>query len=309
VCAGNARAVMTLGAGEIRNRLKEEFAAPVPAALAIADYEMRECGACGLVFADPMRPGDAAFYTWITSFPEYDATSRWEWRTMRRLLEAHGRARILDVGCGDGTFLASMVDLPGVELLGIDLNEPSVERACAKGINARRASLEDLAKEEARFDVVTMTHVLEHVADPLGVVEGAKRLLAPGGEIVVSVPYSPTSREYVRPDIMNLPPHHLTRWNMRALKKLAQRAGLALSYDMRKPKPLWKRATQHATESINGTSEIGGFRRAALLVSHPAAVAEGLRAHRAREKVDGRRAADEILVRLMLPERLAKSPA
>jgi SAM-dependent methyltransferase len=292
---------MPLAAAKIRARLDEALPSPVPAALPISDYEMRECGKCGLVFADPMQPGDAVYYEWVTSFPEYHAEARWEWRATRRLLETRGCARILDIGCGDGKFLASVMDLPGIEVLGIDLSAPSVERARAKGINARRATLEDLAKEDGRFDVITMTHVLEHVADPLGVIEGAKRLLDTGGEIVISVPYSPTSREYVKPDIMNLPPHHLTRWNMRPLQALAARSGLALNFEMRKPKPLWKRTTQYAAEKVTGRADMRGPRKLAILFSHPGAVTEGLRVHRAREKVGGRRAADEILVRLKLP--------
>jgi SAM-dependent methyltransferase len=291
---------MLLAAADIRARLDGELPTPVPAALAIADYEMRECGKCGLVFADPMQPGDAAYYEWVTSFPEYHAEARWEWRAMRRVLETRGHARILDIGCGDGKFLASVTDLPGLEALGIDLSAPSVERAREKGINARCATLEDLAKDDMRFDVITMTHVLEHVADPLGVIENAKGLLDKGGEVVISVPYSPTSREYVKPDIMNLPPHHLTRWNMKALEALAARSGLHLSYEMRKPKPLWKRSAQYAVEKITGRSDVRGLGKLAILVSHPDALAEGLRVHRSRKKVGGRRAADEILVRLKL---------
>lgn len=292
---------MALGAAEIRKRLTQEMCAPPPASLMIADYEMRECADCGLVFADRMQPGDAAYYEWVTGFPAYHAGARWEWRAMRRLVEARAQpTHLLDIGCGDGAFLASLSDLPGVELSGIDLSATSIVRARAKGLNARRAALGDLVNEDARFDIVSMSHVLEHVANPLGVIESAKRLLKEGGEIVLSVPYSPTSREYVKPDIMNLPPHHLTRWNLRSLTMLADRAGLKLRYEMRKPKSLWKRAAQHAVERVTGHSDVKGMRKAAVLASHPGALAEGFRVHRAREKVDGRRAADEILVRLSL---------
>jgi len=87
---------------------------------------------------------------------------------------------------------------------------------------------------------------------------------------------------------------------MRSLKMLAERSGLKLRYEMRKPKSLWKRATQHAAERTAGRADVKGVHKAAILASNPGAVAEGFRVHRAREKVDGRRAADEILVRLSL---------
>src|SRR5258706_6276211 len=203
VCAGEARAVMAIGANEIGTRLAQEMPAPVPEALAIADYEMRECASCGLVFADPMQSGDAPYYEWVTGFPQYHASARWEWRAMRRLLKGRGHARILDIGCGDGTFLAFVADLPGIEVLGIDLSAANVERARARGVNARHASLEDLGKKGTRFDVVSMSHVLEHVADPLLVIESAKQLLNMVGQVVTSGTFSSSSRERPKPDIMN----------------------------------------------------------------------------------------------------------
>ena len=302
VCEGQARAVMTLRAGEIRACLAEAMGAAVPDNLVIADYEMRQCQACSLVFADPMLPGDFAFYQWVTGFPHYHADARWEWGAMRRLLAARaGPGRLLDVGCGDGKFLASLKPLKSLEASGIDLSETNVARAKARLVNARRATLEELGREGARFDVVTLTHVLEHFADPIKVIGLGKSLLNPGGEILLSVPYSPTSGEALKPDIMNLPPHHLTRWNMASLERLAGLAGLELSYEMRKPKPVLKRAVRHMLAGVPGGADKRGFwRGAAFVASHPRALASAIALYRGREKIGGRRAADEILVRLAL---------
>ncbi len=299
VCGGNAPVSALLPAGDIAARLKDELGAAVPESMTIADYAMRQCSACGLVFADPMLAGDASYYRWVTAFPHYHAEDRWEWGVVRRVLAERGKTRLLELGCGEGRFLASLASFADVEAEGIDLSEGDVAAALARGVKARCLSLQDAILEPARFDVIFMSHVLEHVEDPLGIVAGCKRLLTPGGEIVFSVPYSPTSREYRELDIMNLPPHHLTRWNMNSLKRLAEIASLQLGYEMRKPKSLLKRTLRHTVESVTGKpTRTGTLRTLAILVSHPGVFSDALKLHRSREKVGGRRAADEILVRL-----------
>lgn len=299
VCAGEAQVTLRLDAGDIRARLMRELCTPVPPDLVIGDYEMRRCGACSLVFADPMRAGDSAFYRWVTGFPHYHADDRWEWGAVRRLLAARGTTRLLELGCGEGIFLASLGGLKNVRAEGIDLSESSAAAARARGLNVRCISLEEVLRENRRFDVIFMSHVLEHVEDPLKIVMSCKALLEPGGEIVFSVPYSPTSREYRELDIMNLPPHHLTRWNMASLTRLAEVAGLKLSYDMRRPKPVLKRAIRHTVESVSGAlGDAGLAATLRILLGHPRAFMAAVKLFLSREKVGGRRAADEILVRL-----------
>jgi len=298
VCAGSSRLHATYCAERIRLLLAEDFGEAPPACVSLADYEMLECERCTLVFADPMRPGDVPFYEWVSSFPAYHAESRWEWGAMHHMLEQRKSVQLLELGCGDGRFLASLADLKHVEATGIDVSDASIARARALGLKARLAAINDIFGSNERFDMIVMTHVLEHVESPLFVIESCKRLLHHGGEIMFSVPYSPTSREYLRSDIMNLPPHHLTRWNMASLRCLAEVSKLKFSYGMRKPKPLLNRAVRHTIEAIGGREKAGHLQRLAIVLSHPGLFLRAVRLHGAREKVDGRRAADEILVRL-----------
>jgi SAM-dependent methyltransferase len=277
----------------------EGFGETPPSCLALTDYEMRECECCTLVFADPMRPGDIPFYEWVSRFPAYHADARWEWAAMRRLLEQQQKSvHLLELGCGDGRFLASLADLKHVEAMGVDLSDVNIARARAFGLKARLATINDVFGSNERFDMIVMTHVLEHVESPLFVIENCKRMLHSGGEIMFSVPYSPTSREYHHFDVMNLPPHHLTRWNMESLRRLAEISKLKFSYGMRKPKPLLNRAVRHTLDASNARDADGHLRRLAVILSNPGIFIEALRLQGAREKIDGRRAADEILVRL-----------
>lgn len=224
VCGAESQKVMDLSGAAIRAQVSGLFGTSVPDEVQIADYTMRECQSCALVFADPMQSGDSAYYGWITAQAKYHAGKRWEWSVLRADFAGAGRAlKVLEVGCGDGKLMAFLGDLDNVTMVGVDVSAPSVEKACSAGFDVRLAAFEDidsvLSKDET-FDAVILSHVLEHVGDPLGVMRQARARLSAGGSLYAAVPYSPMSRELAGWDIQNLPPHHLTRWNQASLAAL-----------------------------------------------------------------------------------------
>jgi len=112
-----------------------------------------------------------------------------------RLAAGFRGRRLLDYGCGDGTFLAMACNGPvaPAESVGAEISDALVND-CRTRLGGRAGlsfvTVADLAGpgSEGRFDVLFCMEVLEHVVDRQPVFDLWDRLLPPGGEIVVSVP-------------------------------------------------------------------------------------------------------------------------
>ena len=110
----------------------------------------------------------------------------------RHILSLLGPAksrRMLEAGCGIGTFLADARDA-GWRVSGLEIN-PEFPEFCRKelGIEDVKVGLiSDPPFADASFDVVAMLDVLEHMYDPVQAVKQCARLLKPGGVLVVKSP-------------------------------------------------------------------------------------------------------------------------
>lgn len=106
------------------------------------------------------------------------------WR-IYRLAQYVRKGRALDIGCGSGRFLRALQN-SGWEVAGVELNDDTATAARTVHGLVVATSLEDLADQS--FDLITITHVLEHVRDPCQMLADCVRLLKPGGVIAVAVP-------------------------------------------------------------------------------------------------------------------------
>jgi 2-polyprenyl-3-methyl-5-hydroxy-6-metoxy-1,4-benzoquinol methylase len=95
--------------------------------------------------------------------------------------------RLLDVGCGNGDYLANAADA-GWQATGVDADEQAVAVASQRGLDARVGGIELFAGEAGCFDAVTLSHVLEHLHDPAALLHAVQRLLKPGGVVFIDTP-------------------------------------------------------------------------------------------------------------------------
>jgi SAM-dependent methyltransferase len=203
-----------------------------------------QCQQCGLCFTNP-RPASVSigrFYP--DSYQPHRSPGQRRGRTRllsskspalrwlrrsneRQTLPWHGEGRLLDFGCGGGSYLERM-QRQGWRVTGVDASERAVLRIRDElGLEAFTGTLPHPALKPATYDVITMWHSLEHVHDPLRVLREARRLLTPEGKLLVAVP-----------NIDSLPfrwfggtwfgldlPRHLTHFTPWTLTLMLQRAG------------------------------------------------------------------------------------
>lgn len=125
---------------------------------------------------------------------EYLAPSRLEfYDEVARVCARLSPDRVVDVGCGTGQLLRSLVDRMPVSpelVVGIDRSRTGIRRARALLPNGTFvvADLYRLPLDAERFDLVLCTEVLEHVREPARAVGALCRLCAPGGRVAITVP-------------------------------------------------------------------------------------------------------------------------
>jgi SAM-dependent methyltransferase len=93
------------------------------------------------------------------------------------------RGRLLDVGCGIGDMLDFRPDS-----VGVDINQRTVDYCQQRGAEAYVMAPDRLPFADACFDSLLLDNVLEHIAEPGPLLEEARRVLRPGGRLLVGVP-------------------------------------------------------------------------------------------------------------------------
>jgi len=137
--------------------------------------------------------------------------------------------RLLEVGCGSGKLLYRMKNL-GWMVTGIDLDSDAFAEAKSLGVDVRKGELQDHDFNAGEFHIVVMNHVIEHLSDPLKVLEHCRHLLKPGGKLILLTPNCDSRGhqkwgEYWRGLEV---PRHLQIFNIESLSMLVKRAGFTI---------------------------------------------------------------------------------
>jgi 2-polyprenyl-3-methyl-5-hydroxy-6-metoxy-1,4-benzoquinol methylase len=182
-------------------------------------------------------------------------------RRFRRVfahLQGSERIELLDVGCGDGWMLDlyRLAARRPIRTHGVDFNADVCRVAESYGHIAYCSRFEDLDLA-GRFDIVNLSHVIEHVSDPLLIARKSHDVLRPGGVFVLETPNTdtPDGRWFMKG---NWGAYHIPRhWHLfdaSTLRKLGEKAGFRFVEVTYNPAPV------HWVWSFNNMSlERDGF--------------------------------------------------
>jgi 2-polyprenyl-3-methyl-5-hydroxy-6-metoxy-1,4-benzoquinol methylase len=165
-------------------------------------YLLRRCSDCGLLYV-PDPPSDTHLQDmydreeWVGSDGEVtrDDTAYQRASPMLNAVAADGLdyirdstgvagGRLLDVGTGDGHFLAVAEDR-GFQAEGVELSHARAARARSRGLRVHQGDLLELSLPEAAFDLISLRDILSHVTRPVEMLIEVHRLLKPDGAVFV----------------------------------------------------------------------------------------------------------------------------
>ncbi|MDH4088845.1 MAG: class I SAM-dependent methyltransferase [Cyclobacteriaceae bacterium] len=135
---------------------------------------------------------------------------------------------ILEIGGGEGIFL----DLVKSKGYAVDLIEPSISasnRARKRGLNVHTNYLSEV-KSDNRYSLICMSHVLEHMDDPIGTLKQLRPLLQPGGFILLAQ----SNFQGMMPVLLKknwyawLPEQHFTHFSLKGLKFIASKSSMTI---------------------------------------------------------------------------------
>ena len=201
-------------------------------------WQYFRCRQCGLVFLHP-QPTESFLTEHYQHYLPGEAQNMELWRHMmlpvmtRSAMLIEERVpppgRLLDVGCGYGFFLEIM-ERRGWRVEGIEIG--ATGREYARHTLNLEVSEQPLPRPDwppGQFDVITLFYVIEHLADPRAVLTEARRLLRPGGLLLLRWPHTTPLARLLRPWAASVKlyqaPSHLFDFSPRTMTKMLTDVG------------------------------------------------------------------------------------
>lgn len=211
--------------------------------IVVPEGPLRRCVECGQLVSQCTEAqyldSLVRFDTAAGTLPGMESVARHEQvsaRRLRRILgllgKRAGQMRLLDVGCSSGAFLMSARKL-GLDTTGVEPSAEAAATARRTGLNVFTGFLEDARFPDGAFDAATLIEVVEHLRDPRSLLVECRRVLKPGGILLITTPNAASWTARImksRWDGFDLRAMggHISFFNPRSIEMIAERTGYEL---------------------------------------------------------------------------------
>ena len=201
----------------------------------ITELKLHQCSECELGFFSPHPiTGSAKLYEELGKLGGKDYYPENKWEFLQALKDLKNCRRILEIGSGSGEFIKIALS-HGLSIEGIEINNTAVNNAQNSGLPIRADSIEEIVKSGNQYDGICSFQVLEHVEEPFKFLETAAKALVKKGKLIIAVPNAKSFLKY-QYNLLDMPPHHLTRWTTQTFATISH--SLPLKLIMAEEEPL-----------------------------------------------------------------------
>jgi len=211
------------------NRLVTRFSKVIdPITLEV--FAICKCINCGLGHTLPQPKEISRYYGTVYYGNRHSHTSAYCSKRrlgfLSTLINQEDGKKLLDIGCGDGSFLMAARDA-GFKVVGTEMN-PDLPRSLGLDV---KEEIEELSDCE-HFDFITMWHSLEHMRDVRYTLFQLSRRLKPKGKLLIAVPDNGGLQSvFFRNKWLHLDvPRHLYHFDIKSLSVCLERTGFSMKY-------------------------------------------------------------------------------
>lgn len=175
--------------------------------------------------------------------PDSDREREWLCETLYKdILDQFVRftmgKRVIEVGCGVGDFL-NYLQTGGFEVSGIEPSEEASQKARDRGVDVFAGDLAQFVQQmpdAQTYDIAVLLNVLEHVPDPIEIIELTRKLLTPGGYLLIRIPNDFSEIQAVAHSSLNCEPwwvarpDHVNYFDFASIRTFLEQMGFDVFY-------------------------------------------------------------------------------
>jgi len=196
----------------------------------------RQCSSCSFLYASPFKAGDSIFYKLAYEDRDFYPQEKWEYDFALSFLEKQNRTdlKVLEIGAGNGAFVRKILTrfAKKEDIFATDFSLGAISKLKELGINAYNEDIRNLfptSLKDIKFNLICLFQSLEHMDGVVDFVKSLSSHLASNGRMIITVPNDKhIDFNESNHALMDLPPNHVSRWNVQSFIALCKQTELEL---------------------------------------------------------------------------------